>query len=287
MQELNCFVGCHMSRKTRTVPDFGGCLHILASLTFGNPRFTPPSFMNPHHHHCHPHHLLKKWSFLLTSAAHLRTNSRHTMAHWLKIDLPATQVCVVCLHSACESFSADSSQQPCKVEHPYCRWGGEEIGDGRFWASNLLSSLPTGYGHTVPHSDWGKIICIFYAFLGIPLTLMFLSCLLQYLLPLVTYRPVRYIHRRWGFSADRVALAHAVLLGLVTVGLFILIPAICFSALEGNWSFLESVYFCFISLSTIGLGDYIPQGALHPHLHELYKVSITCKSLGSIDAHEG
>lgn len=64
-------------------------------------------------------------------------HSWHTMAHWLKIDLPATQVCVVCLHSACESFSANSSQQPCKVEHPYCRWGW-----GGDWRRSVLGIQP-------------------------------------------------------------------------------------------------------------------------------------------------
>ncbi|XP_066466477.1 potassium channel subfamily K member 7 [Tiliqua scincoides] len=149
-----------------------------------------------------------------------------------------------------------------------------EFTSALFFAASVLTT--TGYGHTVPLSDWGKIICIFYSFLGIPLTLVFLACLLQLLLPLVSYRPVRYIHRRWGFSVERVALGHAAVLGLVTVGLFILIPAICFWALEGTWNFLESVYFCFISLSTIGLGDYVPRGSSQPPLHELYELSITC-----------
>ncbi|XP_053134081.1 potassium channel subfamily K member 7 [Hemicordylus capensis] len=149
-----------------------------------------------------------------------------------------------------------------------------EFTSALFFVASVLTT--TGYGHTVPLSNWGKVFCILYALVGIPMTLLLLACLLQSLLPLLSYRPVQYIHRRWGFPLGHVALLHALGLGLATLGLFILVPAICFWALEGNWNFLESVYFCFISLSTIGLGDYVPRGSSQPPLHELYELSITC-----------
>ncbi|KAL8184077.1 UNVERIFIED_CONTAM: hypothetical protein K2H54_005794 [Gekko kuhli] len=148
-----------------------------------------------------------------------------------------------------------------------------EFTSALFFTASVLTT--TGYGHTVPLSDGGKIFCVLYSLLGIPMTLLLLGCLLQHLLPFVSYRPVQYIHTRWGFLPAHVALAHAAGMGLATLGLFILIPAVCFWALEGNWNFLESVYFCFISLSTIGLGDYVPKGSSQPPLHELYELSIT------------
>nr|XP_056709411.1 potassium channel subfamily K member 7 [Euleptes europaea] len=149
-----------------------------------------------------------------------------------------------------------------------------EFTSALFFTASVLTT--TGYGHTVPLSDGGKIFCVLYSLLGIPMTMLLLGCLLQHLLPFVSYRPVQYLHMRWGFPLAHVALAHAMLLGLATLGLFILIPAVCFWALEGDWNFLESVYFCFISLSTIGLGDYVPKGSSQPPLHELYEISITC-----------
>ncbi|CAI5797750.1 potassium channel subfamily K member 7 [Podarcis lilfordi] len=149
-----------------------------------------------------------------------------------------------------------------------------EFTSALFFTASVLTT--TGYGHTVPLSALGKIFCILYSLLGIPMTLLLLACLLQHLLPLLSHRPVRFIQTRWGFPLARVALVHAMGLGLATLGLFILIPAICFWALEGSWNFLESVYFCFISLSTIGLGDYVPRGSSQPPLHELYELSITC-----------
>uniref|UniRef100_A0ABI7XXN1 Potassium channel domain-containing protein n=1 Tax=Felis catus TaxID=9685 RepID=A0ABI7XXN1_FELCA len=93
---------------------------------------------------------------------------------------------------------------------------------------------------------------------------------------LVRWRPVLYFHVRWGFSKQVVAIVHAVLLGFVTVSCFFFIPAAVFSILEDDWNFLESFYFCFISLSTIGLGDYVPGEGYNQKFRELYKIGITC-----------
>nr|XP_014433283.1 potassium channel subfamily K member 7 [Pelodiscus sinensis] len=137
-------------------------------------------------------------------------------------------------------------------------------------------SLLPGYGHTVPLSDGGKVFCILSPLLGLPASLLLATCLLQPLMELLSHRPVRYLHTHWGISPGHAALGHATAMGLCVLGLFILLPALCFWALENGWTFLESVYFCFISLSTIGLGDYVPGHSSHPSLRHLYKISITC-----------
>lgn len=85
-----------------------------------------------------------------------------------------------------------------------------------------------------------------------------------------------YFHIHWGFSKQIVAIIHAVLLGFVTVSCFFFIPAAIFCVLEDDWNFLESFYFCFISLSTIGLGDYVPGEGYNQKFRELYKIGITC-----------
>ncbi|KAM8859376.1 potassium channel subfamily K member 1b [Spinachia spinachia] len=142
-----------------------------------------------------------------------------------------------------------------------------------FFASTVLST--TGYGHTAPLSDGGKAFCILYSVIGIPFTLLFLTAVVQRIMVFSTRRPVMYIHRRWGLSKPLVAIVHATVLAALAVSCFFLIPAAIFSALEENWNFLESFYFCFISLSTIGLGDYVPGEATDQKFRELYKVGIT------------
>lgn len=136
----------------------------------------------------------------------------------------------------------------------------------------------SGYGHTVPLSDEGKAFCIFYSLFGIPVTLFFLSVVVQRIMVLVTRRPVSYFHRRWAMSRAKLAAIHATCLAVLMALLLLIVPAWIFISLEKDWDFLESLYFCFISLTTIGLGDYVP-GETHskeenPH-PQLYRLAIT------------
>lgn len=145
-----------------------------------------------------------------------------------------------------------------------------------FFTSTVLTT--TGYGHTVPLSDEGKAFCIFYSLFGIPVTLLFLSAVVQRIMVVVTRQPITYLHRRWAVSRSVLASAHALALGLLLTLVLFVIPSWIFVTMEKDWNFLESLYFCFISLTTIGLGDYVP-GSTHskgerPH-PQLYRLGIT------------
>jgi len=43
---------------------------------------------------------------------------------------------------------------------------------------------------------------------------------------------------------------------LTGIVLFFVVPMILFQGHEG-WSYAQAIYYCFISLSTIGFGDYV------------------------------
>uniref|UniRef100_UPI0001CF1345 potassium channel, subfamily K, member 7 n=1 Tax=Danio rerio TaxID=7955 RepID=UPI0001CF1345 len=116
----------------------------------------------------------------------------------------------------------------------------------------------TGYGTTVPLSDEGRVFCVVYCLVGIPLTMLLLSCLTHALLPRVTHTPIQNLQLFWGLSRSHAALLHCSILGFCTAALFFLLPAAALCLLEDDWTYLESLYFCFISLSTTGLGDYLP-----------------------------
>uniref|UniRef100_UPI00398ED286 potassium channel subfamily K member 6 n=1 Tax=Pristiophorus japonicus TaxID=55135 RepID=UPI00398ED286 len=142
-----------------------------------------------------------------------------------------------------------------------------------FFASTLITTV--GYGHTTPLSNGGKAFSIFFAIVGVPLTMLVLTVAVQRLMVYVTHRPIRLGQERLGYSKLQVSRAHLLLLLLATLVAFFLVPASIFSAIEANWSFLDACYFCFISLTTIGLGDYVPGEDRHQALRPLYKISIT------------
>ena len=68
---------------------------------------------------------------------------------------------------------------------------------------------------------------------------------------------------------------HLCLIMLVIILLVLFLPALIFMYLE-DWNYFEAFYFCFISLTTIGLGDFVPGDAhswLKNEYRPLYKTS--------------
>uniref|UniRef100_A0A8D0BAW5 Potassium channel subfamily K member n=1 Tax=Salvator merianae TaxID=96440 RepID=A0A8D0BAW5_SALMN len=142
-----------------------------------------------------------------------------------------------------------------------------------FFSSTLITTV--GYGYTTPLSDAGKAFCIFYALLGVPFTMLMLTATVQRLVSTFTSGPLEYLAVRWGCSQRALSCGHLLLLAGVVLATFFLLPAAVFSTLEESWSFLDAFYFCFISLCTIGLGDFVPGEQPGQRLRPLYKISVT------------
>lgn len=105
--------------------------------------------------------------------------------------------------------------------------------------------------------------------------MLLLTASAQRLSLLLTHAPLNWLSLRWGWPRQRAARWHLVGLLVVIVAVFFLVPAAVFAYLEEAWSFLDAFYFCFISLSTIGLGDYVPGEAPGQPHRALYKVLVT------------
>jgi hypothetical protein len=61
----------------------------------------------------------------------------------------------------------------------------------------------------------------------------------------------------------------------------LVIGYICFGAWlfrqwEVGWSFLDSAYFCFVTLTTIGFGDIVPKAVLEPDRNEGHTALVVC-----------
>ncbi|XP_062328416.1 potassium channel subfamily K member 6 isoform X1 [Osmerus eperlanus] len=146
-----------------------------------------------------------------------------------------------------------------------------DLASSLFFANTLVTTV--GYGHTTPLSDAGKAFSIFYALLGVPFTMLVLTACVQRLMYPLVYAPVGLVQRA-GLTQRSATEVHFLVLTVVVVLSFFMVPAAVFNTLEDNWSFLDAVYFCFISLCTIGLGDYVPGEQAGQRLRPLYKISV-------------
>ncbi|XP_065062229.1 potassium channel subfamily K member 16-like [Rhopilema esculentum] len=137
------------------------------------------------------------------------------------------------------------------------------IGSAVFFTGTIVTTI--GYGNIAPSTMWGKLFCIFIALVGIPFTGVILGKMGVGLTNLIS--------KADDFVEDRIKqcfslkgenakvtirrLQLAFVLSLFCI-LFLLIPAAAFIEVEENWEYFDSFYFCFISLTTIGLGDITP-----------------------------
>nr|CAI5837971.1 unnamed protein product [Callosobruchus analis] len=149
------------------------------------------------------------------------------------------------------------------------------FGQSLFFSSTVVTTI--GYGHVTPLSRSGKIFCIVYAVVGIPLTLVLLSALVERLL-IPTIWLLQWLNSRLGhlYQPFNIRILHLFIIVLILVALFLLIPAAIFAMIEPEWDYLDSFYYCFISLTTIGLGDYIPGDSPDQPYRPLYKIVTTC-----------
>ncbi|XP_057556641.1 potassium channel subfamily K member 17 [Hippopotamus amphibius kiboko] len=129
------------------------------------------------------------------------------------------------------------------------RW---EFEGAFFFSVSTISTI--GYGNLSPRTMAARLFCIFFALVGIPLNLVVLNQL-GHLMQQGVHRCARRLGGAWKDPAKARWLvgSSALLSGLL---LFLLLPPLLFSHMEG-WSYVEGFYFSFITLSTVGFGDYV------------------------------
>uniref|UniRef100_A0A8C3Q1U4 Potassium channel subfamily K member n=1 Tax=Chrysolophus pictus TaxID=9089 RepID=A0A8C3Q1U4_CHRPC len=124
---------------------------------------------------------------------------------------------------------------------------------GSFFFS--ISAITTiGYGNLSPSTAAGRIFCILFALFGIPLNLVLMNEIGQLML-LGVQRSAHHLEEMFHLKIKAALLMKtcALVMGLL---LFLLLPPLLFSNKEG-WTYEESFYYSFVTLSTIGFGDYV------------------------------
>lgn len=96
---------------------------------------------------------------------------------------------------------------------------------------------------------------MFYAVLGIPLTLVMFQSLGERMNTFVRYL-LHKLKQCLGFRRTEVSMENMVLVGFLSCIGTLCVGAAAFSHFEG-WSFFHAYYYCFITLTTIGFGDFV------------------------------
>ncbi|KAF3693317.1 Potassium channel subfamily K member 6 [Channa argus] len=146
-----------------------------------------------------------------------------------------------------------------------------DLASSMFFANTLVTTV--GYGQTAPLSDTGKAFSILYALIGVPFTMLVLTACVQRLMYPLVFTPVGVLQRS-GMEPRSATVLHFLLLVVLVVLCFFVAPAAIFSALEASWTFLDGIYFCFISLCTIGLGDFVPGTQQDQQYRKLYQLTV-------------
>ncbi|KAI6202404.1 TWiK family of potassium channels protein 7 [Aphelenchoides besseyi] len=170
-----------------------------------------------------------------------------------------------------------------------------------FFATTVITTI--GYGHLVPMTPTGRVFCIGFALVGIPLLLVTIADIGQFLSEFLNYlhltirsfeQKVRKHSRRISHfrrnrtqsqsgrsdaesSGDKAGsinlndmteeieeepnpkqpLRIPILMVLVVILSYTALGGLLFQKFEG-WPYMEAFYFCFITMATIGFGDYVP-----------------------------
>ncbi|CAD6187055.1 unnamed protein product [Caenorhabditis auriculariae] len=159
------------------------------------------------------------------------------------------------------------------------KWSQQKM-DWDFWNALLFAGTictTIGYGHIYPMTSAGRILTMVFALFGIPLMLLVLQDfgkLLTITMKFPWFQTKRLLRRimrcctkqslsdmRAIEDQERRDLDIFDLPLPVGIGLIVLWIFVCASVLsmwDQNWTLLESFYFFFTSLSTVGLGDLVP-----------------------------
>ncbi|XP_071501014.1 potassium channel subfamily K member 6-like [Diadema antillarum] len=149
-----------------------------------------------------------------------------------------------------------------------------DFGGSFFFTTTLVTTI--GYGHTSPLTWSGQLFCLFFALFGIPLTFFFLGSV-TYVVSKPSQKFLDYLVVKFDQRMPDLFIrgVHLGVLFVCVLGLFFLVPATIFSTVELGWSFFESFYFIFISLTTVGLGDFVPVTSISSDYKALYFVGVS------------
>uniref|UniRef100_A0A3P9PLD3 Potassium two pore domain channel subfamily K member 4 n=1 Tax=Poecilia reticulata TaxID=8081 RepID=A0A3P9PLD3_POERE len=146
------------------------------------------------------------------------------------------------------------------------RW---DMGSAFFFCGTIITTI--GFGNLSPRTWLGQLFCVCYALVGIPMFGILLAGVGDHM-GTVLRRAVAKIEKLFlkrKIRPTTVRVMSAVLSILIGCLIFLAVPTVVFQKVE-RWSFLESLYFVVITLTTVGFGDFVPGADMH-HRGTIFK----------------
>ncbi|XP_075243647.1 potassium channel subfamily K member 1-like [Convolutriloba macropyga] len=158
-----------------------------------------------------------------------------------------------------------SAQQDMKKDN------GWSFGSSLLFTTSIGTTV--GYGHLAPGTNKGKFLTALLTAVSVPLTLLLTTVMVIRLLKF-TRKVKYYLENRYGSCLGLFATRFLHLCGMFTcvLSFFVLISAIVFRGAEPSWNMWEALYFSIVSVSTVGLGDYVPGADVHGAWRDVYFV---------------
>ncbi|XP_034024614.1 potassium channel subfamily K member 13 [Thalassophryne amazonica] len=146
-----------------------------------------------------------------------------------------------------------------------------------YFVGTVVSTI--GFGVTAPSTTAGKVLLVFYGLLGCSTAILFFNLFLErvitFLSLLIVWCHRRKVHASSGHESSaredgrnkerKPSVFQVTLILFCAVMVVTCSSAALYSAME-DWSYFESMYFCFVAFSTVGFGDLV-SGQKQHHEH--------------------
>uniref|UniRef100_A0A8D0H605 Potassium two pore domain channel subfamily K member 5 n=1 Tax=Sphenodon punctatus TaxID=8508 RepID=A0A8D0H605_SPHPU len=134
------------------------------------------------------------------------------------------------------------------------------------FAATVITTI--GYGNVAPKTPSGRLFCIFYGLFGVPLCLTWISALGKFFGGRAK-RLGQFLTKR-GVSLRKAQITCTAIFIIWGVLVHLVLPPFVFMVTEG-WDYIEGLYFSFITITTIGFGDFVAGVNPNANYHSLYR----------------
>lgn len=136
------------------------------------------------------------------------------------------------------------------------RW---DIASAFFFCGTIITTI--GFGNLSPRTTSGQLFCVCYALVGIPMFGILLAGVSDHMGTVLrqAVAKIETLFLKRKIRQTTVRVISAVLSILIGCLIFLAVPTVVFQEVE-EWSFIQSLYFVVITLTTVGFGDFVPGG---------------------------